>query len=209
MVSKLKVGGLVLLAVFATSAVIASVAQAGEFTASKYPATITGTQLSSHEFGFNFAGTVVCSKATFDSKLEAAAKSLTVSAEYKECATPEGGEVTVAMKSCDYEFVAGEKLMMERVDGFLNVKCAEAGDEITFEEPANGCVVKVPAQKGRATLVYTNHKEAKDFDVDFSVVDLEYTQSANCPGGAGKYVNGTYTGSSTMKADEEISTSVD
>jgi hypothetical protein len=208
MVSKLKVGGLVFMALLATSAVAASAAQAGEFTASEYPATITGTQVTKHEFKFN-AGTVVCGKTTLHSTQEAAAKALTVTAEYTECATPGGSEVTVAMKGCDYDFVAGETLMQERVDGFLDVKCAESGDEITFEEPANGCVVKIPPQKGLSTLVYTNHKVAKDFDVDISVAELEYTQNANCAGGAGKFVNGTYTGSSTMKADEEIGTMVD
>jgi hypothetical protein len=207
MAFKLRAGMLVFAAAMAMVAVMASAAQAGEFTASKYPATITGTAIEKHTFKFK-AGTVNCKVASFDSTLAAAAKSLTVTAEYKECSTPGGNEVTVKMESCDYDFAAGETLMNEKVDGSLTVKCAQSGDEITFEEPANGCVVEIPPQT-RSTLIYTNHKEAKDFDVDISLGDVEYTQNANCAGGAGVFVDGTYTGKSTMKADEEISTSVD
>jgi hypothetical protein len=206
MISRIRIGGLVALAIVAISAVAASAAQAGEFTASKYPATITGTQIAKHEFKFN-TGTVNCAKATFDGTLEAASETLTITAEYKECATPKGG-VNVKMNSCDFLLHAGETLENENVDGSLDVQCNKAGDEIEFVEPGNGCVVKIPPQNGLNTLVYTNHKIAKDFDLDIGISEMEYTQNEKCKE-QGVFKDGGYVGKSTMQADEEISTMVD
>jgi hypothetical protein len=205
MLSKLKAGGLVLIALTAISAVGASAAQAGEFTANKYPATVTGTQTAKHEFKFQ-TGNVVCAKATFDGKLEAASETLTITADYKECATP-GGGVNVKMNSCDFLLHAGETLEMERVDGSLDVQCNKEGDEIEFIEPANGCVIKVPPQNGLNTLVYTNKKMAGDYDLDINITKLLHTQNEKCAEQG--VFEGEYLGKSTMKGDEEIKISVD
>jgi hypothetical protein len=207
MYTKLKTVGLALIAALAISAVAASAAQAGEFTASEYPATITGTQTSKHEFKFN-TGTVNCAKATFDGTLAAASETLTITAEYKECATAGGGgAVNVKMNSCDYLLHAGETLANENVDGSLDVTCEKEGDEIEFVHK-NGCVVKVPAQTNRTTLVYTNKKGAKDFEMDISLKELSYTQNEKCKE-QGTFADGEYLGKSTMQADKEIGTQVD
>ncbi len=203
MASKLKALGLVLTALVAASTVTASAAQAGEFTAENYPATITGAQLSKHQFTFFGGNTVNCNVATFHGKLAAAAETLTVGAEYGECSTEGGGAVTVKMTSCDYVFHAGETLEMDRVDGSLDVKCNKAGDGIFFEDPETGCNVKILPQGTLSTLVYTNHTEASDYDVDISLANIKYNQNAQCPGGEGMFFNGTYTGKSTMTGDYE------
>lgn len=207
MLSKLKMGGLVLIAVIATSAVGATAAQAGEFTASEYPVTVTGTQTAKHQFKFE-AGTITCAIVNFDGKLEAASETLTVTADYKECTTPGGQGVNVKMNSCDFLLHAGETLENERVDGSLDVQCNKEGDEIELFEPANECNVKIPPQNGRTTLVYTNKKMAKDYEMDINITELEYTQNEKCPGGQGTFKNGEYLGKSTMKGDEEIAVSV-
>jgi len=207
MFSKFKTGGLATIAVLAIGAVAASAAQAGEFTASKYPATITGTQTVKHEFKFQ-TGEVICAKATFDGTLEAASETLTITAEYKECATPGAGGVTIKMNSCDYLLHAGETIENDRVDGSLDVQCNKEGDEIEFVHAKTGCVVKIPAQTNRTTLVYTNKPGAQDFEMDIALKELEYTQNEKCAE-QGKFNNGEYLGKSTMQADEEIATKVD
>ena len=208
MLSKLRTGGLVLVAAIAIGAVGASAAQAGKFTATKYPATITGSQTAKHEFKFQ-TGEVVCAKATFDGKLEMESETLTITADYKECVTPGGGgAVTVKMNSCDYLLHAGETLANENVDGSLDVQCNKEGDEIEFVHAKTGCVVKVPAQTNRTTLVYTNKPGAKDFEMDISLKEIEYTQNEKCKE-KGVFNGGEYLGKSTMQADEEIGTQVD
>lgn len=206
MISRFKMGGLALLALAAVSVVAASAAQAGEFTASEYPATVTGSQTSKHEFKFN-TGTVVCAKATFDGTLEKESETLTVTAEYKECATPKGG-VNVKMNSCDFLLHAGETIEMERVDGSLDVQCNVEGDEIEFVEPATGCVVKVPAQNSLNTLVFTNKKMAGDYEMDIGLTKMKYTQNEKCKE-QGVFEDGEYLGKSTMKGEEETKVSVD
>jgi len=207
MIFRFKTGGLVLLAFIAVSAVGASAAQAGEFTASKYPATVTGSQTAKHEFKFN-TGTVVCAKATFDGKLEAASETMTITADYKECVTPGGGGVVnVKMNSCDYLLHVGETLANENVDGSLDVQCNKEGDEIEFVHEKNGCVVKVPAQNGLTTLTYTNKKMAGDYELDINVKKLLHTQNEKCKEQG--IFEGEYLGKSTMKGEEEIKLSVD
>jgi hypothetical protein len=197
-----KAVGLVLAAAAVLGATMASAAQAGEFKAEAFAATFKGTQTENHQFRFN-AGTVNCAVAQFDGKLAAASNRLTIGAAYSECSTPGGAVVNVRMTSCDYTFIAGVTLINETVDGSMEIQCNEAGDEIEFEEPANGCVVKIPTQAGLTTLKYTDHKAMKDFDVDFAVTEMLYTQNASCPGEAGVHFNGEYSGQSTFKGEHE------
>lgn len=212
MTSNLKALGLALMALTVMSAATASAAQAGEFTAKEYPATITGTQLSGHEFSF-FNWTVGCTEAKFHSKLGAAAKSMTVGAEYSGCSTPGGQEAIISMKSCDFVFHAGETLEKDKVDGNLDIKCAEAEDGIHVEIPATGCTVKIHPQTMLSTVVYTDHPAAGDYDVDINIgPSIKYTQNALCPGGEGFLFNGEYSGKSTMtgeKGEAKVDVTVD
>jgi len=153
---------------------------------------------------FNFvAGEVRCAEANFHGNLAAAAVTLTMSATYSGCTTPGGAEVVIDMTSCDYLFHAGETIAQHKVDGWLDVTCAQAGDEIDIVEPATGCVVKIPAQEGLTTLVYTNNTMARDFNVDIALTGILYTQNEFCNGGAGVFANGQYTGQSTFIGDRE------
>jgi hypothetical protein len=201
MTRKLKALGLAICAALAVLAVSSSAAQAGEFTAEKYPATLTGTQLSQHEFSF-FNYSVSCAKASFDGTLEAAAKAVTIAASYSECTSEAGAAVTVKMTGCDYVFIAEETLGEDKVDGSMEIKCP-AGAGIDFEDAATGCAIKIIPQGPLSTLVYTNHKVAKDFDVDLEVENFLYNQNNLCPGGEGMFFNGLYTGKSTITGDAE------
>lgn len=202
MIPRIKVSILALAAVAAIGAVSASAAQAGEFTAEKYPATVTGTQLTNHVFKF-MMGSVTCTTATLHGELPAASTELTLKAEYGGCTTGMGAAVTVNMTGCDYVFHAGETLGMDKVDGSLDVKCAESGDKIDFVVPATGCKVEIPAQNSLTTLVYTDNTMAKDFDVDIALTGIKYKQGPNCMGGEGEFNTGEYTGKSTIKGDFE------
>lgn len=202
MIPRIRVSALALIAMAAIGAVSASAAQAGEFTAAQYPATITGVQTAQHQFKFNM-GTITCASATFDGELAAASSELTLDATYAECKTGNNKAAVVEMTSCDYQFHAGETLGMDKVDGTLDVECAEAGDRIDFVIPSTGCKVEIAAQNGLGTLVYTDNTMAEDWDVDISLINIAYKQGAKCAGGEAEFANGEYTGKSTMTADFE------
>jgi hypothetical protein len=199
MTRKLRWMGLTIVAAVAALAVSASAAQAGEFTAEEYPATMTGTQLSGHKFGFTNYG-VTCASTTFHGQLVEASESLTLGASYKQCSSNAGNAVTVNMTGCDYVFDAGETLAENEVDGSLDITCpAEAA--IDFEDTVTGCAIRILPQNQLTTVKYTNHKVAKDFDVDINLSAINYTENNLCPAGEGMFFNGTYTGQSTITGD--------
>ncbi|HEU5106389.1 MAG TPA: hypothetical protein VFU11_11180 [Solirubrobacterales bacterium] len=201
-----KLGGTILGAC-ALTLLLAAAAQAGQFTAESYPATITGSQLSKHKFSFsNYS--VSCTSASFHGVLPEAAETLTLSAGYSECTSGEGNAVTVKMTGCDYGLHAVETLGENEVDGNLDIKCP-IGAGIDFEDAVTGCKIKILPQVSLTTTKYTNHKMAKDFDLDFGVFAINYTENELCPGGAGMFFEGQYTGQSTITGDfEEAPTGV-
>jgi uncharacterized protein YaiE (UPF0345 family) len=211
MIPRIKVSALALLALAAIGTASASAAQAaGEFTADEYPATITGAQLGNHVFKFE-GPVITCPTATFHGELPAPSSELTLDAEYGECKTNNGNAAVVEMTSCDYQFHAGETLAMDKVDGSLDIECAEAGDRIDFVVPSSGCKFEIGAQNGLNSLVYTDNTMAEDFDVDIALNGVLFKQNSKCPGGE-KMGFAEYDGKSTMQADfeeEKIGTTVD
>jgi hypothetical protein len=199
MFSRTKATVAALAAVVAVGATMASAAHAGEFTAENYAATVTGTALAKHQFQFN-GGAISCTVASFDGKLAGPAENITIAAEYGNCSTPGGAAVTVNMTGCDYAFHAGATLENDRVEGSMEVQCAQGGEGIDIEE-AGGCMVRILPQAGLGNMVYTNHTEAKDFDIDFNIGGIAYVQNAACPMGEGVFANGTYMGQSTMTGE--------
>jgi hypothetical protein len=199
---KIRALALALMALAACSAVMASAAQAGLFTAENYPATLTGTQLSGHKFSFSNNYSVTCANASFDAPLPEAAVAITVGATYGECESNAGNEVTVQMTGCDYVFESLATLGEGEVDGRMHILCPDGGG-IDFEDAGTGCEIKIGPQNFLNTLVFTNNGAAGDFDVDIEVVNIAYGQNAMCPGGAGMFGNGKYKGKSTITGDFE------
>jgi hypothetical protein len=199
---RIKFAVLALVAMAAIGAVSAAAAQAGEFRAEKYPATVIGGQKTEHVFKFN-AFSITCKVATFHGELPEASAELTLTAVYGECKTNNGKAAEVSMTSCDYRLHAGETLGGGKVDGSLDIECAEEGDGIDLVVPSNECKVQIPAQGNLNSLVYTDHPMLKDFDLDLGLVEIKYKQNANCPGGEMVLANGQYTGQSTMFANAE------
>lgn len=209
MIPRIKISVLSLLALAAIGAVSASAAQAtGEFTAGKYPATITGTQLNNHVFKFEGAS-ITCPTATFDATLAAASSELTVNPKFSECKTNNGNAASVEMTTCDFQFNVGSTTAMDKIDGWLDIECG-AGDHIDFVVPSSGCKFEIGPQN-LAGITYTDNTMAEDFDIDIFQNGITYKQNASCPGGAHMGF-AEYTGKFTVKADyeaEEVSTTVD
>lgn len=208
---KFKTLGIGLIAVLAISGAAASTAQAGQFTAENYPATITGTQLTGHKFSFANNYSVTCASAAFHGQLPEAVERLTVGARYEECESNAGDPVTIQMTGCDYGFEVAETLGENEVDGRLWIKCPD-GAGIDFEDEVTGCKVKILPQNALTTLKYTNNVGAGDFVVDINVFAINYVENELCPGGAGMFFAGQYKGKSTMTGDfegEEVGVKVD
>jgi hypothetical protein len=196
---QIKLLGLLVLAIAATSAVGASAAQAGQFTAAAYPATITGQNVGGAHVFTTEVGMMNCN-VTFHGELGAASEELTLTPTYN-CGIA-GLEVDVDLNGCDYVLHAGETLVMHKVAGSMDIVCPE-GAVIDFEITSMVvCNLTVGEQLGLEAITYTNRTMAADVDADMSLGEIEYELDAGCPV-MGGFVNGTYGGTTTLKSDNE------
>ncbi|MBK5219105.1 MAG: hypothetical protein JJE35_04880 [Thermoleophilia bacterium] len=194
MIRNLKVLGLAAMAVLAIGAVGASAASAANFTAAEYPAIGSGAQSVEHEF--NAAGVEVnCSTAKFASTLNSASETLTIAPTYSGCKGFFGVSATVTgfgAEACDYTFHS---------NGEVDLDCAE-GTEVTIE--SSPCTVHIPGQTGLSSNTFTNNTpSAGKVTVDTEVSGIHGVMTRNnflCPGTAGTFTNGTYTGTTVMEA---------
>lgn len=197
---QLKLLGLAVLALVATSAITATGAQAGLFTAGEYPATITGSIVAPHELGTEL-GVMEC-EPTLNGELAAVSEELTLNPSYGNTCKLGMKEVDVHNNGCDFLVHAGATAGEGAVEGTLDIVCPE-NSVMDFEITSNPiCHLTIPPQAGLGTLTYTNHPAAKDVDLDFNIVELFYRLDNSCPA-AGNHANGTYRGVSTLKADHE------
>jgi hypothetical protein len=203
MIRNFKALGLAVVAVLAMSAVVASAAQAVEFKAGAYPATLTAKAESIANGGsqkfVTTAGTVTCDTVTGTGTLSAQSPSITISNTYTDsaleaegkkdtCTGPLGSQPVIEMNECKYKFVAS---------GTVDIICPE-GKSIVV----NGgglCTVKMGGQTGlKAT--YTNIVEGGVEAVTFSPAasTIKYTHSGLCGNGSG--ATGSYTGNVIITA---------
>lgn len=196
---KLRLAGLALLAFCAVAALGPAQSQAGEFTAGEYTATITGTTAVAHEFT-TALGVMKCAP-TFHSKLEAAGGTLTVAPNYGTNCKLGEKLVHVSNNGCDFRWHAGMTKEMDVVGGSMDIVCPD--NKIDFEitsEPI--CHLTVPAQNELGPLLYTDNTEAEDVVMHFGLEGINYILDNGCPE-VGFFANGTYKGTSTVKADFE------
>ena len=185
----------------AFGAVSATGVQAGTFKAGAYPATITGTSAAaSHEFTTQL-GVMKCAPS-FHSEMAADSEVLTVTPNYGTSCTIGGKQVHVNNNGCDFRFHAGATQMADVVTGSMDIFCP-TGAKMDFEitsEPT--CHLTVPGQAEIGTLTYTNNTMAKDVTLDFGLEFIFYELDFGCAV-VGAFMNGSYKGSSTLKADNE------
>ncbi|HEX5610899.1 MAG TPA: hypothetical protein VFX45_12505 [Solirubrobacterales bacterium] len=199
MTRKLKASLLAFVALSAIGAVGATAAQAGEFTSDSYPATNTGQNVGGTHVFTTSAGMMNCN-VTFHGEMAAASGEVTLTPTYN-CGIG-GNQVDVDMNGCDYAFHAGETAAMDVVMGSMDIKCPE-GAVINFEITSMvTCNITVGEQLGLIAVTYTNKTGTKDVLVDMNLNGIDYTADFGCPG-AGMHNNGTYMGTTTLKADNE------
>ncbi len=192
--------GLAVVAMLAIAATAAPGAQAGEFTAGGYPATITGQNVNVQELTTEL-GTMECG-VKFHGELAEASEDLTLTPAYGTSCEIEGLQVHVSLNGCDYRFHAGATLAMDTVEGSMDVKCPE-GNKIDFLITAmQNCHLTIPEQLGLGEVTYRDKTMAQDVEVELNIEGLDYELDAGCPV-EGAFENGSYVGDSTLKADFE------
>lgn len=196
---QLRLLGLALLAVVAGGSAVATGAQAGVFTAGAYPATLTGQTVGGPHTLKTELGAMGC-EPKFHGEQAAASPEITLSLLYGTSCGIGGFPVHFIPNGCDYQLHAGATLFEDAVAGFMDVKCP-AGKRINIEITSFPiCRITIPEQFALAAITYTNRTLAKDVDVDFNVLGLEYELDAGCPV-VGFFTTGEYTGTTTLTTD--------
>jgi hypothetical protein len=191
----------ILLALVALVAAFASSAEASKFTAEKYPAAISGTQVGSHVFSVEDNLKVECLRANFSGSLAEASSTATISPTYTECRAFGFLSSTVAFNGCDYLFHAGEEVAADVHSGTVDVVCP-AGKSIVIA--AGTCEVSIPGQAGLGSSNIENNTNPMDATATGSLTGLGYTKTKDgfgCPlTGTGSKTDGGYAGTATATA---------
>jgi hypothetical protein len=197
MIRNLKVLGLAITAVLAIGAMMASAATAAEFTASEYPAQITGSNTKGSEVFSTEGGDVECNSHFISASQNAASSTLTVTPAYTSCEAFGFLSATVNTEGCTYVFHATEG-SAGVYKSHVDVNCP-AGQSIKVT--ASTCKAEIKAQTGLTTVKTTNITEGADagkVTVQPEVSSIAYTVTQDgflCPfGGTGNKNDGTYTG---------------
>jgi hypothetical protein len=200
---KLKVIGLAIAAVMALAAFLGPAA-AAEFHSEVAHTQISGSQIGSDSFTGN-AGTWKCSELTYigTQATEATSSEITATPKFGGCTAFGFIGATIDVNGCDYRFTPN-------ANPYLHIVCPTKPIEVTTAT----CTITFPAQTVNSGVTYTNERAGttRDLRVKFSMTGLSYTQDnkafPNCPGGAGTFSNGTYSGEATIKGANTAATQV-
>jgi len=196
MIRNLKVLGLAIAAVMAMSAMMASAASAvPQFTASAYPATVTGSNTKGSEVFTTEGGKVECDSHFVSHSLAAASSTLTVTPTYTNCEAF-GLNATVNTEGCTYVFHATEKVSTGVYNNHVDVVCP-TGKSIKIVAGGGLCRAEIKGQNGLTTVKTTN-VAGGGVTVEPNVSSVAYTvttDSFGCPfSGTGNKTDGKYTG---------------
>jgi hypothetical protein len=191
----------VALAAIALVAVFASAAHASTFTAEKYPATISGTQVGEHVFSIENNLNVKCQNATFSGTLSAASSTQTINPTYSNCVAFGFLNSTVNFNGCDYLFHAGEEVAVDKHKGTVDIVCP-VGKSIVIS--AGTCEVQIGGQAGLGASNIENNTKPLDLTAAGSLTGVKYTKTKDgfgCPfAGLGTKTDGGYAGTATATA---------
>jgi hypothetical protein len=184
-----------------------SLAAASEFEAESYPVKVLSGQEGKHVLGVEDELSVECSVATFEGEMDIWTETEEVTPTYKECKAF-GLSATVTANGCTYVFHAGAELAEAGdFEGTMDIKCP-SGQKIAVT--AGTCEVQVGAQEGLGKVEYDDLTEAspEELKLSTSLTKLKYNKSKDgvgCPlTGTGEKENGTYSGTSKIRAEEEL-----
>ncbi len=191
MIRKIKVLGIAVVALAATSAFAAS-AQASELHATVGPsAVLTGQQLPNLPITFKYTGSGLqtkCNEAHFEGTVQGlnpqqtTAQEFTLTPRFTGC-TVGGLASTVDMNGCKFTFTNRQTTgITAPMTAYLDISGCTAGKRIEHTLP--GCTITIPEQNHLSHIVYVNTPGGPhDIDAIFAIQGMTYEfHGAACPG---------------------------
>lgn len=210
MIRNLKVLGLALVAVFALSAVAASMASAAEFSAESVPVTLTGTTESGVVEKFKTtAGSVECHgeyEGTMATKPTTTVSIAVKGGSYENCTALGFPGSTIHMNGCTYLFHITPAT--NPPTGSVDIVCPKE-KEITVTAISAGtskCVIHVPPQTDLTTVRYSTigAGATREITAIAEISGLKYTHTPGTGLGKcteGSATNGSYEGKATLTGE--------
>jgi hypothetical protein len=224
MTRNLKALGLTVVAVLAISAMVASAAQADQFTTSVYPSNIKGAQTTTHSFVIGGNRTLTCDEAIFSGALSEASSSITINATYGSAGTAchvilleNTFDATVIMNSCD--FLLTEPTAAE-TKGTMHILCSTPGNSIEIHvynghnvahtEANQICRYSIAPQTPGGSLQYTNTATVpKTVTKHAALSGIALTRKFGTLAACGAAsLTATYSGDTLLKAFNEEGTQI-
>lgn len=203
----LKIFGIALMAVLATSAVAAGAASAADLTAEKYPATLTGKNTGASDVIATTAGNVSCKTTSYHGTISGPTTKISVAPIFGEC-TAFGFPATIDVNGCLLVFNVGAGLT-----GDVDLSCP-AGQSMTITALAAGtakCTAHLGSQsdiEGTANFSVAGSGTTREATVSASLKGLDYTHTKGTGIGActaGSATNGTLSAQASVTGEEESS----
>jgi hypothetical protein len=226
MIRNFKALGLAVVAVLAMSAVVSSAAQAAvnyTSTTGVYPATVSGTQSTTHNFVIGGNRTLTCDEAKFSGALTAASTEITITPTYGSATTAchvilleNTFDATVTVNSCDYLFTeptAGE------LKAAVHVLCPGTnkividvynGHNVAHTEANLICKYSIAPQTPAGTVQMTNNATTpKSVTAHAAITGVAVTREFGTLAACGAASQtATYTGDTLLKGFNEGGTEI-
>ncbi|HWT31261.1 MAG TPA: hypothetical protein VN240_09590 [Propylenella sp.] len=191
-----KMLGLSLAAAFATAAVAANAASAMNFTAAKYPTTLTGSQTSSHVFQIGSLK-VTCATEKTTGVLTASSETVSLSPAYEGCESS-GLKAEVQPNGCSYLIYAPPA---ESEEGSLDIACPKGKSMLIT---ALTCTIIVNAQVTPKHVYVWNTDEDIDIGETLTSVSVSVVKDTFlCPLEA-SFATMEVSGSRTLQGSSAI-----
>jgi hypothetical protein len=192
---------------------MAPAANAANFTAAEYPATLGGEQIASEKHAFTVAGgrKWTCEGATFAGTLAGASATQTITPSYTGCHANILGAIlpmTVTFNDCDYLFHVNAGSTHDWT-GTTDLSCPTSDVTLHIYKEGSAhieanevCRYTMKPQTGLGNIAYkTTTGTPNDLDLKFNVTGIAYTKTlgtlATCGAASG---TATYVGNTTLRA---------
>lgn len=198
MLSQLKILVITVLAIAGMGLTTASAAQAVEFAASSYPATITGTNTKAKETISTEGGNIECATTHLIShSIAAKTSTATFTPTYLACQAFGFLEANVSAEGCSYVFHGTEPVSAGVNKHHVDISCPTGK---SIKVVAGTCAIEFKGQSNLTTAKSTN--SGSSFILNWELSSIAYTVTQDgflCPfGGTGNKTDGKYTGQMTM-----------
>ncbi len=165
--------------------------------AEKYPASVSGPQVTAHKLTVSKGNGIQCTNAQFSATATGPTASFSLTPTMSSCLFL-GQKTTWNMNSCSYKHNVANA--GPPYSASMDIACSKAGDEIVISN--SYCTVRVPAQSGLKAIELANSGEGTEraITITYNATGISFKEEGILCHGPGSHTNGTYTGTTKLSA---------